>query len=93
MNIAKRVGALEDKDCSTKWENYHSLIAREGQSEDEAIDEYGRDKIGPRDFVVIRKFVSPRFDADGKMIFWKDWPENQQASLVAESQASGRLSA
>ena len=77
MNIAKRVGTLEGKSCSVKWDNHHSLTAREGQTEDEAIDEYGREKIGPNDFVVIHKFVTPRFDADGNMIFWKDWPENR----------------
>ena len=77
MNIAKRVGALEGKSSGRKFEKLHSLIAREGQTEDEAIDDYGREKIGPDDFVLIHMPVSPRFNAAGHMIFFKDWPENR----------------
>lgn len=80
MNIAKRVGALEGKSSGRKFEKLHSLMAREGQTEDEAIDDYGREKIGPDDFVLIHVPVSPRFDADGNMIFFKDWPENKASA-------------
>jgi len=28
----------------------------------------------------VRVLVSPRFDANGDMIFHKDWPENQTSA-------------
>ena len=80
MNIAKRVGALEGNSPPKTWDKYHSLIFREGQTEDEAIDDYGRDRIGPNDFLTIHKLVSPRFDAEDNMISFKDWPENRASA-------------
>ncbi len=47
------------------------------ETEDELIDAYGRDKIGANDSIIIFRSVAPRFDAEGDMIFHKDWPENQ----------------
>lgn len=78
--MSSRVEALEGKGVVARWENYHTITARVGQSVASATDEYGRDKIGPNDFVVIRQLIAPRFDTDGDMIFFKDWPENQSAS-------------
>ena len=77
MNIAKRVGALENRAGDGGFENVHRIIGTLGQTQEQALDAYGRDKIGPKDFVVVRTFVTPRFDANGNMIFHKDWPENQ----------------
>ena len=59
MNIAKRVGALESKVDGRGSEKVHRIVTKFGQSKDQALDEYGRDKIGPKDLVVIRFFVPP----------------------------------
>ncbi len=77
MNIAKRVGALENQVGDDGYESVHQINAELGQTHEQALDAYGRDKIGPKDFVVVRVFVSPRFDDQGNMIFHKDWPENE----------------
>ncbi len=77
MNITKRVGALENQAGDGGFDKAHQVICRPGQTQEQALDAYGRDKIGPNDFVVVRTFVTPRFDANGNMIFQKDWPENQ----------------
>ena len=53
------------------------------ETEDELIDAYGREKIGANDSIIIFKSVAPRFDAEGNMIFHKDWPENQGQRLGA----------
>jgi hypothetical protein len=53
------------------------LIQREDQTQDEAIDAYGRDLIGENDRVIIHRIVSPRFNPDGSMLLYPDWPENQ----------------
>ncbi len=81
MNITKRVGALENQAGDGGFEKAHQVNCRLGQTQEEALDAYGRDKIGPNDFVVVRRFVSPRFDGEGNMIFFKDWPENQSPSV------------
>ena len=83
MNIAKRVGALEGQSSAVGYDKVHHIICRNGNTVDQAEDAYGRDKIGPRDFVIIRTFVSPRFDADGNMICYKDWPENRVSAGAA----------
>ncbi len=31
--------------------------------------------------MIVFKSVTPRFDAEGNMIFYKDWPENQPPSI------------
>ena len=72
MNIAKRVGALENQAGDGGFEKAHRVICRLGQTQDQALDAYGREKIGPKDFVVVRVFVSPRFDANGNMISQKE---------------------
>lgn len=59
MNITKRVGALETKAGDCGYDKVHRIISKVGQTKDQALDDYGRDKIGPNDFVVIRTFVSP----------------------------------
>ena len=49
----------------TKW---HRIVQQVGQSEDEAIDAYGRDRIGPDDRILIHELVLPQFDANGSII-------------------------
>ena len=84
MKMATRIEALEGKGSSREWENYHQIVARDGQSIDDAIDEYGRGRIGPNDFVVVHELVAPRFDSAGNMIFWKDWPEDGMVPIHRE---------
>lgn len=47
------------------WEKAHRVVQRSGQSESEAIDTYGRDRLGPHDLLVIRKIVTPTPRAAG----------------------------
>ena len=56
MNIAKRVNALESRAHSGGYE-YHRVIQHDGQSRDEALDAYGRDRLGPDGFAVLRVIV------------------------------------
>ena len=60
MNIAKRVGALENQAGDGGFEKAHQVICGDGQTQEQALDAYGRDKIGPNDFVIMRVIVSPR---------------------------------
>lgn len=59
MTIAKRVRALEKSQPDDDGHSgiSHRLIQHVGQTEDEALDLYGRDKIGPRDMIVIHRIV------------------------------------
>ncbi len=81
MNIAKRVGTLENQVGDGGFDKAHQVICRVGQTKEQALDAYGRDKIGPTDFVIMRVLVSPRFDGEGNMIFFKDWLESQSPSV------------
>jgi hypothetical protein len=38
----------------------HRLIQHEGQTQDEAIDAYGRELIGPDEMLIINRIVSPK---------------------------------
>ncbi len=77
MKMANRLDALEGKATPPLVEKWHEMVALGDETEDELIDAYGREKIGPDDSVIILRPVAPRFDAEGRMIFHKDWPENQ----------------
>ena len=87
MNIAKRVGALEARDDGGRFDRVHRILCKDGQSEDEAREAYGRAKIVPRDLVIIRSIVAPRFDAAGNMMHFKDWPKNRASADVAATMA------
>ena len=63
MNIAKRVGALENQAGDGGFEKVHRIIGKLGQTREQALDTYGRDKIGPKDFTIVRVFVTPRVHA------------------------------
>ena len=80
MKMTSRLSALEGKASPPLVEKWHQLVALGDETEDELIDAYGRDKIGPNDSIIIFKSVAPRFDAEGNMIFHKDWPENQTSA-------------
>jgi hypothetical protein len=43
----------------------------------EVIDAYGRELSRPDDILMVNRIVSLRFDAEGRMIFYTEWPENQ----------------
>ncbi len=60
MNITKRVGALENQVGDGGFEKAHRVICKIGQTQDQALDAYGRDKVGPNDLVIMRVMVSPR---------------------------------
>lgn len=53
---AKRLEALETrtKAATGVW---HRIIQEAGQTQDQALDAYGRDKIGPDDNVIIRRII------------------------------------
>lgn len=65
MKMASRVQALESKGGNVGSGKSHRVICRIGQSKDDALDEYGRDKVGPDDFVIVRHFVTPTKTAEG----------------------------
>jgi hypothetical protein len=44
------------------------LIQHEWQTQDEAIDAYGRHLIGEHDRIIINRIVSPKWDAEGNII-------------------------
>ena len=75
--MVSRVRALEGNVQPDAWPRWHRLICQPGQSVEDAKVAYGLDKIAEGDMFVVRTFVTPRFDAEGDMIFHKDWPENQ----------------
>jgi len=72
--MSNRLAALEGKASPTLVEKWHDVVAKDDQTEDEALNAYGREKIGPNDSVIIFRSVTPRFDEDGKMIRPRDWP-------------------
>ena len=75
--LEKRVDRLEAKARPLESSRWHMVTKQEGQSDDDAIDAFGREKIGADDTVIFLVPVSPRFDAEGKMILFRDWPENR----------------
>ena len=77
MKMTNRLDALEGKASPPIGEKWHEMVALGDETSDELIDAYGREKIGPHDSIIILRSVAPRFDAEGNMIFHKDWPEKQ----------------
>ena len=75
--LSSRVADLEARQTTPpgKW---HMLIQRIGQTQDEAIDAYGRHLIGEHDHLIINRIVAPRFNAGGSMLFYSDWREHQK---------------
>lgn len=56
--LNRRVETLEAKRPGRVIRS-HRIIQHEGQTQDEALDDYGRDKIGPNDFLIVRVIVAP----------------------------------
>ena len=55
MKMTNRLDALEGKASPAIVENWHFLVARGNETQDELIDAYGREKIGPNDsFIIFR---------------------------------------
>ena len=57
--VAAAEAALARRDAA-KPRTWHRIVQQVGQSEDEAIDAYGRDRIGPDDGIILREMVRPR---------------------------------
>ena len=64
--IDKRLTELENTRASG-FDKVHQVIQEEGQTKDEAIAASGI-VVGPRDLLIIRRIVSPKFDANGSII-------------------------
>jgi hypothetical protein len=56
--IKKRLEALETAGRSG-WARVHRIVQRLGQSESEALDGYGRERVGSDDLVIVRRIFSP----------------------------------
>lgn len=58
-NQGKRIEFLEARQPKAigRW---HRVIQDVGQSEGQAIDAYGADRIGPNDCVMLRVIVEPK---------------------------------
>ena len=59
MKMSSRVEALEVRVGECRFENVHRLIQRVGQTRDEVLDAYGREKIEPDDRVILRRLIVP----------------------------------
>lgn len=55
----RRLVALESVSQPGGVERWHRVIQGVGQTRDEALDEYGRDKVGENDGVIVRQIVAP----------------------------------
>ncbi len=64
MQLHRRVAGLEAKQ-TVPIGNVHRIIQGSGQARDEALDDYGRDKIAPDDFVIVRRVVTPTHSDEG----------------------------
>lgn len=65
MKMASRVHALESKGGNVGPGKSHWVICMLGQSPADALDAYGRNKIGPDDFVIVRYFMTPVLAVEG----------------------------
>ena len=55
MKMTNRLDALEGKASPPLVEIWHHLVALGNETEDELIDAFGREKIGPNDsFIIFR---------------------------------------
>ena len=71
MSLEKRVRALEaaagagDPSCAKPWRR---VTVDEGQSLADAVRACGLGQIGEDDNVIVRRIVSPKFDAQGRLV-------------------------
>ncbi len=82
MKMANRLDALEGKSSPPPVERWHDIVQRGNQTLEEAIDAYGRDKIGPDDGMIVWRTTTPRFDADGNKISFRNPPESEPRSSI-----------
>ena len=75
MSQSNRAKVFEGNGTPAVWQRCHQLSCRPGQSIEQARQSYGEEKIAEGDLVVMRTIITPRFDAEGKMIHPRDWPE------------------
>ena len=59
MMLGKRIAALEAK-APKNWSPWHRIVQMPEQTLDQAIDAYGRDRIGPDDNMVVWTVVDPK---------------------------------
>lgn len=57
MTMMKRVERLEAARSPTR--RWHRLIQSVGETQDQALDRYGRERIGVDDGVILRVIVAP----------------------------------
>jgi hypothetical protein len=81
-SIGRRVAALEATyrapEDGWDWSRpCHSLILDEGETLGDAAGKYGRDKITKGDRIILIRLVSPKFDADGRMV-----PQNNNSGRI-----------
>ena len=53
MKMTNRLDALEGKASPPLVEKWHFLVALGNETQDELLDAYGREKIGPNDSSII----------------------------------------
>ena len=76
MQLRKRLEKLEAKTLPAKMERWHLVEMAEGETREEAIASH-HEPITAEDSIVFLVPVAPRFNPDGSMLFYSDWPENQ----------------
>jgi hypothetical protein len=64
VSLSNRVGLLEAK-VPAALVTHHRIIQRVGQTLDDAIDEYGRDRIADSDAIVCRRIVPAAIRVSG----------------------------
>ena len=57
MKLANRLTALEARTPTIG--QVHRIIVGIGETRDEVLDAYGRDKIGPHDRLIVRNIIAP----------------------------------
>jgi len=77
MQLHRRVEKLEAKVAPATVQKWHLIGMADGETEEEARVRYGQ-PIGEDDGLVLLVPVAPRFNPNGSMLFYCDWPENKR---------------
>ena len=62
--MANRLAALEAVKAAASGV-WHRIVQEVGQTRDEALDAYGRDRIGAGENLIIRRIVDPASKHEG----------------------------